>query len=189
MCGETSISEDEGYRTACSFPFPQLSFDEDNQISGTPVQSLLEALDPMLSTARARQSGQLRSRLNQLVIILADGNINETQSLPAIIRELTSKTGVLFVFIILDNPKMSLLERKVCILNAVRWSVPDAVDYLTHLSSLFLQSFSFTGGKLEEHMYMHSFPFPYYILVRDTKSLPNTLASLLAQWFQLQNAH
>lgn len=55
----------------------------------------------------------MRSSLKQLVIILGDGNISESQSLPAQIRETTMKSGVLFVFIILDNPKMSLLDRQV----------------------------------------------------------------------------
>ena len=59
--------------------------------------------------------------MNQLVIILADGNINETQSLPAILRDMTSKTGVLFVFIVLDNPEMSLLQRKVSVCVLCVW--------------------------------------------------------------------
>lgn len=159
------------------------------------MQSLLQTLEPMLSAARARQSGQLRSRLNQLVIILADGNINETQSLPAILRDMTSKTGVLFVFIVLDNPEMSLLQRKarvcvLCVWRAVYSGLPVGSlrsRLIESVSLFYLQSFTFNNGKLEEEMYMHSFPFPYYILVRDAKALPNTLASLLAQWFQLQN--
>lgn len=159
------------------------------------MQSLLQTLEPMLSAARARQSGQLRSRLNQLVIILADGNINETQSLPAILRDMTSKTGVLFVFIVLDNPDMSLLQRKVsvgvlCVWKAVYrglYGRPSCSLLIKSVPPSYLQSFTFNNGKLEEEMYMHSFPFPYYILVRDAKALPNTLASLLAQWFQLQN--
>lgn len=51
------------------------------------------------------------------------------------------------------------------------------------------QSFTFHGGKLEEEKYLKSFPFPYYILVRDAQLLPQTLASLLSQWFQFQSSN
>ncbi len=33
--------------------------------------------------------------------------------------------------------------------------------------------------------YLDSFPFPYYLVLRDIAALPGTLADLLRQWFQL----
>ncbi len=36
--------------------------------------------------------------------------------------------------------------------------------------------------------YLDSFPFPYYVVLRDIGALPATLADLLRQWFQLQAA-
>ena len=50
-----------------------------------------------------------------------------------------------------------------------------------------LQSVSFVGGKPCFSKYLDSFPFPYYILLRDIAALPRTLADLLRQWFELSS--
>ena len=33
--------------------------------------------------------------------------------------------------------------------------------------------------------YLDTFPFPFYVVLRDIAALPATLADLLRQWFQL----
>lgn len=44
----------------------------------------------------------------------------------------------------------------------------------------------FKNGKLIGiNSYMEVFPFPYYLILRDITSLPNTLGDALRQWFQL----
>lgn len=68
---------------------------------------------------------------------------------------------MLLAFIVLDNPAASLLD---------------------------MQAVSFAGGQPSFSQYLDSFPFPFYILLRDLAALPATLASLLRQWFELSAA-
>jgi len=48
-----------------------------------------------------------------------------------------------------------------------------------------MQTVSFVAGKPVFTKYMDTFPFPYYVLLRDVSCLPRTLAGLLRQWFEL----
>ena len=68
---------------------------------------------------------------------------------------------MLLAFIILDNPAASVLD---------------------------MQAVSFAGGHPSFSKYLDSFPFPFYIILRDLAALPATLASLLRQWFELTAA-
>ena len=36
--------------------------------------------------------------------------------------------------------------------------------------------------------YMDSFPFPFYVILRDINSLPSVLGDALRQWFELVSA-
>ena len=76
-------------------------------------------------------------------------------------QEASARPGVLLAFIILDNPAASLLDMKAV---------------------------SFANGQPSFTQYLDTFPFPFYILLRDLAALPATLASLLRQWFELSAA-
>ena len=76
------------------------------------------------------------------------------------LQEFSGKPGVLLAFIVLDNPTSSVLD---------------------------MQSVSFVQGKPVLSKYIDSFPFPLYIVLRDIAALPQTLADLLRQWFELSN--
>ncbi|EFJ44763.1 hypothetical protein VOLCADRAFT_121252, partial [Volvox carteri f. nagariensis] len=136
--------------------------DSDNTIADRPMLQLMASLDHMLAAARhscgAGGIGAGTQDLAQLVLILADGRFHEKESLHAAVREAAAKRGVCLAFIVLDNPTNSLLD---------------------------MQSVSFTAGKPVFTKYLDSFPFPYYIVLRDIASLPATLADLLRQWFEL----
>ena len=43
----------------------------------------------------------------------------------------------------------------------------------------------FAGGGPAFAPYLDTFPFPFYIVLRDIAALPATLAALLRQWFEL----
>eukprot|EP00775_Hariotina_reticulata_P010385 gene10385-10543_t len=51
-----------------------------------------------------------------------------------------------------------------------------------------LESVKFVDGKPVFERYLDTFPFPYYIVLRDIAALPATLADLLRQWFELNAA-
>jgi midasin (ATPase involved in ribosome maturation) len=42
----------------------------------------------------------------------------------------------------------------------------------------------FSDGGCTFRPYMHSFPFPLYALVKNTHSLPSTVAEAVRQWFE-----
>ena len=50
-------------------------------------------------------------------------------------------------------------------------------------SVLDLLDVRFEDGKLIKRRYMDSFPFRWYIVVRDVKELPGVLSTALRQWF------
>ena len=89
------------------------------------------------------------------------GSLAELRNLATAVQEASSRPGVLLAFIILDNPAASVLD---------------------------MQAISFAGGQPNFSKYLDSFPFPFYIILRDLAALPATLASLLRQWFELTAA-
>ncbi|KAK9820997.1 hypothetical protein WJX81_006213, partial [Elliptochloris bilobata] len=141
----------------------QMRFAQDNTIADRPMVELLAALRVMLDEARARagSSGPGGGALQQLVLILADGRFHEKEALRRAVQEASEQRGVLLAFIILDNPAASLLDT---------------------------QAVSFAGGAPTFAPYLDSFPFPFYIVLRDIAALPATLAALLRQWFELSAA-
>ncbi|PKI73659.1 hypothetical protein CRG98_005900 [Punica granatum] len=137
-----------------------LTFKQDNLVLDAPVLDLLNHLNSMLDVniAKARQpSGQ--NPLQQLVLIIADGNITERDSLKRRVRDfLRSKRMV--AFLILDSSsEESILDR--------------------------MEASVEKDGSVKFSRYMDSFPFPYYAVLRNIEALPRTLADLLRQWFEL----
>lgn len=139
----------------------KLRFDQDNTIGDRPVVDVITSVDHLLDGAAARAASNPAgaSALNQLVLIIADGRFHEKEALKRAARDAAARPGVLYAFIVLDNPANSILD---------------------------MQSVAFVGGKPVFTKYMDSFPFPFYIVLRDTAALPRTLADLLRQWFELQ---
>lgn len=48
--------------------------------------------------------------------------------------------------------------------------------------------FSADKKTITMHSYMDTFPFPYYMIVRDLNQLPLVLSDGLRQWFELVNS-
>lgn len=142
----------------------QLKFNEDNTIQDRPMVQLMTSLTHLLDVARHRSGaggiGVGTQDLHQLVLVIADGRFHEKESLRAAVREAADKRGVCLAFIALDSPQSSLAD---------------------------MQTVSFVGGKPVFSKYLDSFPFPYYVMLRDIAALPRTLADLLRQWFELSS--
>ncbi|KAK3220425.1 hypothetical protein Dsin_014395 [Dipteronia sinensis] len=135
-----------------------LTFKQENTIADEPVVDLLKFLDNMLDVAvgKARlPSGQ--NPLQQLVLIIGDGRFHEKENLKRWVRDLLRKKRMV-AFLLLDSPQESILD---------------------------LKELSFQGKEIMVSKYLDSFPFPYYIVLRNIETLPRTLADLLRQWFEL----
>ncbi|KAE8646507.1 midasin [Cucumis sativus] len=135
-----------------------LTFKQENSITDEPVVDLLKYLNDTLDSAvtKARlPSGH--NPLQQLVLIIADGRFHEKDKLKRYVRDILSRKRMV-AFLLLDSPQESIME---------------------------LMEASFDGGNIKFSKYLDSFPFPYYIILRNIEALPRTLGDLLRQWFEL----
>ncbi|KAG8294017.1 ribosomal large subunit assembly [Homalodisca vitripennis] len=103
------------------------------------------------------------SDVAQLLVIVSDGRgvLNDGEEVVRQAVRRAKHMGVFMVFVIVDNPqsKDSILDIRLP---------------------------KFSGGKLLGIVpYMDSFPFPFYLILRDISSLPSVLSDALRQWFEL----
>ena len=137
----------------------QLHFTADNTLRDTPMLDMMRSVSGMLDGERGRAAGGgSRAELSQLLLIVADGHFNERAAVQRAEREATARGGLLVVFVVLDTNEESVLE---------------------------LQSVVFEGGVPVFQRYLDSFPFPYYLVLREIEHLPRLLADLLRQWLAL----
>ena len=87
----------------------QFTFAEDNTLADTPMVGLLKSLDAQLGAARENIRGG-HEQLQQLCLIIADGRFHEKEALRRQMRDMSAKRGLLVAFIVLDNPKSSMLD-------------------------------------------------------------------------------
>ncbi|XP_021720497.1 midasin-like [Chenopodium quinoa] len=137
-----------------------LTFNQENTLREEPMVELLKYLNNMLEQAVANArlpSGQ--NPLQQLVLIIADGRFHDNkEKVKRFMRDLLQR-NCLVAFIVLDSAQESIVDCK---------------DYI------------FKNGLLQKAVpYLDSFPFPYYIVLRNIEMLPRTLADLLRQWLEL----
>ncbi|CAK9179916.1 unnamed protein product [Ilex paraguariensis] len=135
-----------------------LTFKQENTIADEPMIDLLKYLKDMLDAAVANArlpSGH--NPLQQLVLIIADGRFHEKENLKRCVRNILSNKRMV-AFLLLDSPQESIMD---------------------------LMEASFQGGNVKFSKYLDSFPFPYYVVLKNIEALPRTLADLLRQWFEL----
>nr|XP_017246046.1 PREDICTED: midasin isoform X2 [Daucus carota subsp. sativus] len=135
-----------------------LTFKQENTIADEPMVDLLKYLNNKLDDAVANArlpSGH--NPLQQLVLIIADGRFHEKENLKRCVRDILSKKRMV-AFLLLDSPQESITD---------------------------LMEASFQSGNVRFSKYMDSFPFPFYVLLKNIEALPRTLADLLRQWFEL----
>ncbi|PHT84114.1 hypothetical protein T459_12557 [Capsicum annuum] len=135
-----------------------LTFKQENTIAEEPMVDLLKYLNDMLDAAAANArlpSGH--NPLEQLVLIIADGWFHEKENMKRYVRDLLSKKRMV-AFLVVDSLQKSILD---------------------------LEEATFQGGEVKLSKYLDSFPFPYYVVLKNIEALPRTLADLLRQWFEL----
>ncbi|XP_030368948.1 midasin [Scaptodrosophila lebanonensis] len=101
-----------------------------------------------------------------LLLILSDGRniFSEGNQKVKNSIKLARLQRIFLVYIIIDNPdnKNSILDIQHVELN--------------------------TDGSVNINSYLDSFPFPYYVIVRDLNQLPLVLSEAMRQWFELVNS-
>ena len=137
-----------------------LNFAQESTVHQHPVLSVLrEGLGIFHKWRREKAPFGRPLGLHQLLLVVADGRINEEAAkMRALVHDAISEGGLMVVFIALDTKKNSLLD---------------------------VQAVEFVDNRPVLKKYMDSFPFPYYLLVRDIRTLPRTLADLVRQWVEM----
>lgn len=138
----------------------------------TDVGRLLESSLDMFETARRTAPGSARD-LWQLQFVISDGVCRDHAALRRLVRKAT-EARIMIVFVIVD-PTGDVDEAA---LNGAK----------SNGGILDLQTANFTKDengmpKVETVRYLETFPFRYYLIVRDTGELPVVLAGALRQWF------
>ncbi|EME84614.1 uncharacterized protein MYCFIDRAFT_113897, partial [Pseudocercospora fijiensis CIRAD86] len=136
----------------------------------TDVRKLLEQSIELFRTARARATGSA-SDLWQLQLIISDGLCEDHNGIRQLVRQAHDER-IMVVFIVVDSAAPSSGAAKA----SEKQSILD------------LNEAKFTigpNGEPDVQMvrYLDTFPFRYYLIVRDIHELPSVLAGALRQWF------
>ncbi|KIJ64401.1 hypothetical protein HYDPIDRAFT_132220 [Hydnomerulius pinastri MD-312] len=173
-------SPTEGGRVLNSFTFSQ---------SRTDVAAFLEGSLSVLEAAREKSGGSGGSgkELWQLEIIISDGICQDHERLRRALRKARGMR-VLVVFIVVDALNTSSTSTSATAPPAP--SSSSAQPQPHHSSILTLSQVSYkpspTTGLMELTMerYLDSFPFEYYVVLRDVEALPRVLADTLREFFE-----
>jgi len=125
----------------------------------TDMETLLRTVVQTLRLARETQRGGAAEQM-QLCIIVSDGRRSPSWGDPSLWVRRAAEEKILLCFVIIDAAanKDSILE---------------------------LQSVAYPDGKLTITKWIDAFPFPYYIVLRELRALPQVLSDALRQWFEL----
>lgn len=167
--GEGGFTDRDGAKVVQSFGFDQ---------QRTDVARLVEKTLEYLAQARQSQSAtQTSADLWQLQIIISDGVCQDHHKLRTLLRRAVEER-VMVVFIIVD----SLHQQP----SASSQSAPSTGSAAARPSILSMQSVEYTNvnGSMELEMkrYLDTFPFEFYVVLRDVEALPGVLADTLRQW-------
>ena len=162
---EGPFTDQAGTKIISAFRFNQ---------KATDVLSLVDTSLKVLERARERRSMSSSSAADlwQLEIIISDGMCQDHEKLRTVLRR-AEEQRVMIVFIILDSLHTT------------------AGDSSTqqHGSSILLMDkpeFKMVDGRMEVQLqkYLDSFPFEYYVVLRNVEALPEVLSGTLKQFFE-----
>ena len=112
----------------------------------------------------SRSASTAQSLTAQLLLIVSDGRGLFSEGADCVYQSIrrAKQAGMFMVFVILDNPesKDSILDIRIPL-------------------------FDGSGKLLGIKPYLDSFPFPFYVILRDIQTLPFVLSDALRQWFEL----
>ena len=123
----------------------------------TNVRALLETSLALFNSARLSTPTTSKGELWQLQLIVSDGVCEDHHLLQRLVRK-AMEQKVMVVFVVVD----ALREGSILDMNKVR----------------------FEGDRLVMERYLDTFPFEYYLVVKDVRELPGVLAGALRQWLQ-----
>uniref|UniRef100_D8PXL7 Midasin n=1 Tax=Schizophyllum commune (strain H4-8 / FGSC 9210) TaxID=578458 RepID=D8PXL7_SCHCM len=140
----------------------------------TDVLKLVRASLNMLQAAREQRAtgSATAGDLWQLEIIISDGMCQEHEQLRSVLRR-AEEQRVMVVFIIIDS-----LQNPTA--GTTAGQQPGSIVTMDKAE------FKNVDGKMELQLqrYLDSFPFEYYVVLRDVEALPDVLSTTLKQFFE-----
>ena len=155
----------------------------------TNVLKLVEKSLDTLAEARAGRSPSSASQVDdlwQLEIIISDGICQDHAKLRTLLRR-AAEQRVMLVFIVIDSLQPAPASgtstpaasngAKIAPQQQSRSSILDMTNASYHTDA---------NGRLQLKMerYMDTFPFDYYVVVREVEALPEVLSATLRQWVE-----
>ncbi|GJE88492.1 midasin [Phanerochaete sordida] len=160
------FTDQAGARVVDAFRFDQ---------KATNVLGLLESSLTLLEQARERRSASSSTAADlwQMEIIISDGVCQDHERLRTILRR-AEEQRVMVVFIILDS------------LHSNTTTTATSNAHQNSIVSMNQVAYKDVNGRMELSVsrYLDTFPFEYYVVVRDVEALPEVLSGTLKQFFE-----
>jgi len=165
---EGPFTEQAGTKVINAFRFAQ---------KATDVFSLMETSLKFLENARERKAMTSSSAADlwQLQIIISDGMCQDHERLRVTLRK-AEEQRVMVVFIILDSLKSGSTDP----------GLSSAANDRHSILEMKKVDFKMVDGKMElqQKKYLESFPFEYYVVLRNVETLPDVLVGTLKQFLE-----
>ncbi|KAI9206668.1 uncharacterized protein BJ171DRAFT_496553 [Polychytrium aggregatum] len=157
---ERPFSDDAGAEVLRRFTFSQ---------GRTNVRTMMDTAIEVLDHARlVTATAPGADELWQLQIIISDGICEDHEKIKALVRK-AAENRIMVVFLVLDNR-------------------PEK-DSIVKMTNVTYGTDSKTGRPtLQMSKYMDTFPFDYYVMLRDINRLPEVLSDTLRQYFSFVSA-
>ncbi|CAE6540331.1 unnamed protein product [Rhizoctonia solani] len=132
----------------------------------TDVLQLIESSLSVLRTARERTTSSTSADLWQLEIVISDGICQDHERLRTVLRR-AEEERVMIVFVVVDAA-----------------AARDGQE--SSIVSMLQPTIKTVNGKMDIQMerYLDTFPFRYFVVLRDVDALPSVLAGTLRQFFE-----
>ncbi|KAL4245562.1 Midasin [Abortiporus biennis] len=165
---EGPFTDQAGTKVMDAFRFSQ---------KATQVLSLVETSLKILEQARERRamSSATAADLWQMEIIISDGICQDHERLRTVLRR-AEEQRVMIVFVVLDS-----LHTNVS--NASASNTAPGQNSILAMNQV---AYKEVNGRLDLTVsrYLDTFPFEYYVVVRDVEALPDILSGTLKQFFE-----
>ena len=151
-----------------------LRFDQQRTDVVSLVDKTLEFLGEAREQASTRGGG---TDLWQLEIIISDGVCQDHDKLRVLLRK-AMEERVMIVFIIIDSLNTASQAP------SHSPSAPSATNNRPSILSMQSVEYKMVNGQMELEMnrYLDTFPFDFFVVLRDVEALPGVLADTLRQW-------
>jgi midasin len=173
---DAGFSDADGAKVMRAFKFDQ---------HRTDVAALLERTLSYLADARAKNAGASAPDLWQLQIIISDGVCQDHNRLRTLLRRALEER-VMVVFLVVDNLEAAPTPLSTAANTPAASGANTPTMAPPRRSILSMQSITPTmvNGRPDFVMtrYLDTFPFEFYVVLRDVEALPGVLADTLRQW-------